>query len=376
MSPPEVAGLFAVWTVTGVLAEVPSGALSDRLSRRRVLAAGGTLQAAGYATWLLAPSFAGFALGFVVWGIGGALVSGTVEALLFESLTDLGEPERYATLRGHVTAAGHLGQIPAAGLATGLVALGGIEAAGWMSVGICLAAATLTCTFPNPPRTADPPEDTAAPASPSPPTGGPAPTVEAAPAVGAAPAATGVPAGSEPGYLALLRTGLTEALADRVVLGALIAAALVGGSDALEEFFPLVVGEAEVPVVAVPVVLLAVALSGAAGAWLGGRAGRIGALRLAGVVAAAGLALLTTGHLGIAALAVCYGLQQCAVVVTDTRVQERLSGRARATATSAAALGTEIVALGVLAAWAVGEAAAVAVLLLAIAPVVWAALRR
>ncbi|WP_345427225.1 hypothetical protein [Pseudonocardia xishanensis] len=40
------------------------------MSRRRVLAAGGLVQAGAYAVWLLAPGFAGFAVGVVLWGRG------------------------------------------------------------------------------------------------------------------------------------------------------------------------------------------------------------------------------------------------------------------------------------------------------------------
>ncbi|WP_312858339.1 MFS transporter, partial [Pseudonocardia pini] len=227
MSAAEIAALLAIWSVTGLVAEVPSGALSDRFSRRRVLAAGGLLQAAAYAVWLLAPSFAGFAVGFVLWGIGTSLYSGTVEALAYEGLAAVGAQDRYATLRGHVTAAGHAGQIPAAFAATALVATGGYPLVGWVSVGICLAGALLTWTFPDPPRTADPDGED-----------------------------------EDLGYFATLRSGLGEAVGSRVVRGALVAAALVAGIDALEEFYPLIVGEsAEVTLAAVPVVLLVVTVA-------------------------------------------------------------------------------------------------------------------
>ena len=356
MSAAEIAALLAIWSVTGLVTEVPSGALSDRCSRRRVLAAGGAVQAAAYTVWLVAPSFVGFALGFVLWGIGTSLYSGTVEALLYERLTELGAQDQYASLRGHVTAATHVGQVPAAFAATGLIAWGGYAAVGWVSVGICLAGAALTWTFPDPPRTSEPPDPDE-------------------------PTATDADLRDTPvddlGYLATLRAGLAEAVGSRIVRGALLAAALVGGIDALEEFYPLIVGE-RVPVVAVPVVLLVVTLCGAAGAALGGRAGRLRAGGLAAVVALAGIALVgaeAAGIAGLVAVGLCYGLQQCALVVTDTRVQERLSGRARATATSVSALGMEVVALAVFAGWAFGGTLAVAVGILAVAPVVWWTLR-
>jgi MFS family permease len=353
MSGAEISALFAIWSVTGLVAEVPSGALSDRFPRRRVLAAGGVLQAAAYALWLLAPGFPGFAAGFVLWGVGTSLFSGTVEALVYEALSAAGVADRYAGVRGLVTAAGHAAQVPSAAAATLLVTTGGYALVGWVSVGTCLAAALLTLAFPDPPR-AGPPEDEAADD-------------------------TGDPA-EDLSYWQTLRAGLAEAVGSPAVRGALLAAALVGGADALEEYFPLIVGQQEtVALVAVPGLLVLVALAGAAGAALGGRAGGLRGRGLATLVFLAAAALLAAEHggaVGLAALGTYYALQQCAQVVTDTRVQERLSGRARATSTSVSALGTELVALAVFAAWGFGGTPAVAVGLLTLAPVLWWLLRR
>ncbi|MCE0764359.1 MFS transporter [Pseudonocardia kujensis] len=360
MSGAEISALFAVWSVTGLVAEVPSGALSDRFSRRRVLAAGGVLQAAAYALWLLAPGFPGFVAGFVLWGVATSLFSGTVEALVHEALSAAGAADRYAGVRGLVTAAGHAAQVPSAA-ASVLVATGGYALVGWVSVGTCLAAALLTCAFPDPPR-AGPPDD------------GEGTEDTTGETVG--------DAAEDLSYGQTLRAGLAEAVGSRAVRGALLAAALVGGADALEEYFPLIVGQQEsVALVAVPGLLVLVALAGAAGAALGGRAGGLRGGGLAALVFLAAAALLAAGHggagaAGLAALGTYYALQQCAQVVTDTRVQERLSGRARATSTSVSALGTELVALAVFTAWGLGGTPAVAVGLLALAPALWWLLRR
>ena len=50
-----------------------------------------------------------------------------------------------------------------------------------------------------------------------------------------------------------------------------------------------------------------------------------------------------------------YGLQQLLIVVTDTRLQDRISGPARATVTSVATLGGELTAIAVLGVWAAGR---------------------
>ena len=82
---------------------------------------------------------------------------------------------------------------------------------GWVSVGVCLGAATAAARLPEPA------------------------------------AATTSDDEEELGYLATLRAGLAEAAARPGVRGALLAAALLGSFDALEEYFPLILGGWGVP---------------------------------------------------------------------------------------------------------------------------------
>lgn len=76
LSGAQISLLFIIWSATGFLAEVPSGALADRFSRRGAMAVAGVCQAIGFALWILLPGFAGFAIGFMLWGGGGSLVTG------------------------------------------------------------------------------------------------------------------------------------------------------------------------------------------------------------------------------------------------------------------------------------------------------------
>jgi MFS family permease len=87
----QISSLFIIWSVTGFLLEIPSGAWADAFSRRRLLALAGLLRAAGFALWLVWPSYEAFAAGFVLWGVSGAMQSGTIEALLYD---ELAEPAR------------------------------------------------------------------------------------------------------------------------------------------------------------------------------------------------------------------------------------------------------------------------------------------
>lgn len=325
--------LFAIWSAVGFVAEVPSGALADRFSRRGALALSGVAQAVGFALWVTLPGFTGFAVGFVLWGLGGTLASGAFEALLYDGLADVGAEEHYARISGRAVAAGLVAQVPAAFGATVLFTVGGYAAAGWVSVGLCLGAAALATRFPEPPRTA----------------------VDEA----------------GPGYLATLRAGVREAAASPTVRAALVAVALLTGLDALEEYFGILAVDWGVPTALVPLATLAIPLAGAVGAALGGRAYRLPAPVLAGLfglglagLAAAGIAAHPAGLVAVTAF---YGLYRTVVVVADARLQERIAGRARATVTSVAALNTEIACFAVYGTFALGGLLPVAVLWLLVA---------
>jgi hypothetical protein len=84
------------------------------------------------------------------------------------------------------------------------------------------------------------------------------------------------------------------------------------------------------------------------------------------LLAGAGVAAHPAGVLAVTAF---YGTYRAVLVVVDARLQERIASRSRATVTSVAGLGTELVTFGVYAAWAAGG-----VLLVAAAGAVIAAL--
>jgi hypothetical protein len=183
--------------------------------------------------WTAAPGYAAFAAGFVIWGVGGALVSGASEALVHDGLAEVGAADSYARVNGWMVSAELLVQVPTALAASALFALGGYALVGWASAGVCLAAAALALRFPEAPRTTDGDEDD-------------------------------VP----------LRQGVIEALGSPALRWAVLGAALVGGLDAVEEYFPVLAGDWGVPTTAVPIAVLGIALAGAAGAaWAGGRTG-------------------------------------------------------------------------------------------------------
>ncbi|MDQ5808144.1 MAG: MFS transporter, partial [Actinomycetota bacterium] len=57
LSTAEISSLFAIWSVTSFVLELPSGVLADAMSRRLLLAIAPLLTATGYALWVFAPSY-------------------------------------------------------------------------------------------------------------------------------------------------------------------------------------------------------------------------------------------------------------------------------------------------------------------------------
>jgi MFS family permease len=312
---------------------VPAGALADRWSRRGSLVLASVFEAAGFTVWTALPGLPGFAAGFVLWGLGGALVSGAAEALVYDGLASAGAAEMYPRVNGWISATELAVQVPAAGLAAGLFAVGGYPLVGWVSVAVCLLAAVAAARLPEAPRSAD----------------------------------------------AECKGGVFRAVALREVGLLVLALALLGGLDAVEEYFPVMAGAWGVPAGIVPLAVLAIPLTGAAGAALAGRVARWPVPVLAALLVAAavllGVAAVWARPVALAAVAAFYGLYLAVLVVAEARLQERIRGPYRATLTSVAALGIELTSLAVFAAWAVDGALAIAVLVLVAGPVLVVALR-
>ncbi|WP_312880069.1 MFS transporter [Actinokineospora xionganensis] len=332
LSGAEISLLFLIWSSVSVLAEVPLGAVADRFSRRSSLVGASLLQALGYVLWIGLPGFTGFAVGFVLWGLGGALESGAFEALLYDGLAGQGEESAFALVNGRVTAVNLLTELPTAVLASGLFALGGYRLAAWVSVGVCLAAAWVASRFPEAARGAD---------------------------------------DGELGYVELLKVGLREAADNRVVRHALIVVALLGGLDAFEEYFPLMALAWGVPAGWVPLAMVGIPLAGAVGAALGGFGSGLRTRTLGVLLGVAVAVLVVSGVLrspaGLLAVAGFYGLYQLVLVVAEARLQDSIEGPARATVTSVAGIGIEVSALAVYGVWALGEVFGVAALVALVA---------
>jgi MFS family permease len=331
LSASQVSTLFIIWSTTAFVLEVPSGAWADVFSRRKLLALGSLLSALGYASWILVPSYAGFALGFILWGASSALISGTFEALVYDELAARGRTDRYAGLIGRAKAAALVLNLAATALAAPLYKLGGYPLVGAVSVVSCLAHLVVALSLPEaaPVATADETEE-----------------VES----GAGPLGR---------YGVMLRSGLAEAATSRTVRKAVALVALLGGFLAFDEYFPLLARDVGASTTLVPLLIAGTVAAQAIGGALAGPAYRLGGLTLAaGLAATAGLIAwgsLSGTSRGFVPIAVGYGVMQLVIIVAEARLQDAIEGPARATVTSVSGLFAEVFAVVIFAGFALGS---------------------
>jgi hypothetical protein len=332
ISPAQISVLFIVWSLTSFVCEVPSGAWADSFDRRRLLVLSAAIYALAFTSWNLWQTFTGFALGFVLWGLSSSLMSGTFESLVYDELVERDERASYPRLIGWANSTAMLANLAATASAALLIHLDGYRLVGWISVGFALLQGVLAATLPVSARARHAPRDDTAPAG----------TEEAT---------------SQ--YVRMLRAGLAESRHHPDVRRVLLLAAAMVGLTAYDEYFPLVARAHHVATGVVPL-LVAITVAGqAVGTALTGWSARLGG-RAVGAILAAGAALVSVGALvtpyaGFVAIGVGYGMLNNSMLVGETRLQDTITGPARATVTSVLGLLEEVVALLVYAAFAVAS---------------------
>ncbi|MGH3379033.1 MAG: MFS transporter [Actinoallomurus sp.] len=315
LSAAQISSLFILWSVTGFAIDVPSGVLADVFSRRWMLTIAPGLTAAGYALWTFAPSYLFFALGFVLWGAGGSVRSGALQALVYDELERLGSAGAYGRLMGRAQAAGTTAIMTATALASPVMHLGGYRAVGIASVVVSLLGVPIGRSFPE--------------------------------------SRGGGRLGES--HREVLRAGLGEIRGSTAVRRCLLVVAAVSGVDALDEYVPLLVQGTGAAASTLPLLVLVVTVGVTIGGWLGGRGTRWAAPLLAVGAACLAAGAGSGGPLGMVPVAVAFGVFQWAMVAADLRLQERITDRARATITSISGFGIEVVAVLTFVGYALGS---------------------
>ena len=329
LSPAAISSLFVIWSVTTFALELPSGLWADVFSRRLLLVASPLLAGTGFGLWAFFPSYPVFAAGFVLWGAGSALRSGTMQALVYEELERVGAPGAYARLIGRSEAVSLLAVVAASAVASPVLAAGGYRALGAASVAVCAACAVAGWFLPE--------------------------------SRGAVEAEDGPSLGS------VVRAGWAQVRGEPAVRWALVLVMVLEGVTSLDEYVPLLVRSTGVVDAWVPLLVMVVTVGDAVGGWLAGRRARWLApvLVVGGVCLAAGSWGGRPG--GLVLVAVAFGVFRWAMAAADARLQDRIGDGARATVTSVAGFGSETVAVLVYAGWALGSRWADAGVLMAVA---------
>ena len=332
----QISVLFIVWSVTGFVFEVPSGAWADTFDRRCLLVLSAAIYAVGFGSWTVWQSFAGFAFGFVCWGFSSALMSGTFESLVYDELVERGEPRSYPRLIGWAHSTAMLANLAATGSAAYLLHVGGYALVGWTSVAIAVAQGALAATLPVSARARRAAHES---------DGGALTETERAASR----------------YVAMLRAGLSESRRHPDVRRVLLLAATMVGLTAYDEYFPLVARGHGVATSTVPLLIAVTVLGQVVGTALVGRTARFGGPVIGGILGTGAvlvsLGALATPYVGFVAMAIGYGLTNNAMLVGETRLQDEITGPARATVTSVLGLLEETFALAVFVGFALGSRA-------------------
>lgn len=312
LTPTEVSICLLVWSATAFVMEVPSGVLADHAPRKHILWISEGLKGLGFACWLVFPGFSGFLAGFVLWGIKSAFHSGCFEALVYDELAARGRAEDYAKVLGRCRA------LSAGAIMIASVGAGALAGQGYpllLAVSLAAVALAMLCAM-------------------------------------MLPAAPPLRATGDSDYLAHLRQGLSEVVASRRILW-LIAflAVLYAAGGALEEYWPIFgreTGMSGSQIGYALAVFYAVHAAATAGAH---RMRRWPPAVLLTVLPAMGLLLVAAGAIfqpwAFALLMVFNALFVAQAVVFETRLQDAIAVRTRATVTSINGLAVQVACIGV-----------------------------
>ncbi|WP_312698957.1 MFS transporter [Sedimentibacter sp.] len=100
MSLIEIGILESIYHITGLILEIPSGAIADLYGRKFSVVTGRLLNIVSCILMITANSFLEFAISFILSSAAMNLNSGAAEALIYDSLKELGEENKYKKIWG------------------------------------------------------------------------------------------------------------------------------------------------------------------------------------------------------------------------------------------------------------------------------------
>jgi MFS family permease len=120
----DVFTLQAIYSIAIVVAEVPSGYLSDFWGRKNTIVLGSFLGFIGFFTYSFSYGFTGFLIAELILGLGQSMVSGADSALLYDTLKSKNQELKYVKHEGRISGTGNFAEAIAGISASFIVAWG------------------------------------------------------------------------------------------------------------------------------------------------------------------------------------------------------------------------------------------------------------
>jgi MFS family permease len=102
--------LQAIYSVSIVILEIPSGYFADALGRKSTLVIGTIMGFLGFLTYSFSYGFTGFLVAEIILGIGQSLISGADSAMLYDTLQETGKKEQYIKFEGRMISIGNFAE--------------------------------------------------------------------------------------------------------------------------------------------------------------------------------------------------------------------------------------------------------------------------
>ena len=310
IGPASISLLLISWSVTSIIAEVPSGALADKYPRKYLLIASSLMSAIAFTVWLASPTLAGFAIGFMIWGIGGALDSGTYDALVYDELKVAKQEKKYVQVIGRAESIALVAVLVATVLAGAVIEFG-FTFVLVLSVVSQLVTALIAASLPR----VDPQKST-----------------------------------GEKKYFEVLRSGIREAVSIPTVAKLLLMTGFAGAIfGVVEEYIPLYFESDGTSLNLIPLSVAAASLTAAAASFVAHRFEKLSTAKLIAMLGISGLLLALSGSAtGVVAVVMIAGYSYvitAIAVIYDGKLQHEIKGGERATITSVAAFLGELMAI-------------------------------
>lgn len=130
----------AAYSFMSALFSIPSGYFADVLGRKKTLVIGSILAASGFFIYANFRSFWAFFIAEAIMGIGNSCISGTDSAMLYDSLQQSKNQEKYLKYEGRVTSLGCLAETTAALFGGSIAALISYGSVFWLQLLIASTA--------------------------------------------------------------------------------------------------------------------------------------------------------------------------------------------------------------------------------------------